>query len=68
MAPGRTLTVDRMKTLRPGEPVSLEDDELQRLLTLGFVVPAASATPDGGGVSVGALKVTGGRRPGGVVV
>lgn len=68
VAPGRTLTVDRGKTLRPGDSVSLEDDEVQRLLALGFIIPAASPAADGGGVSVGALKVIGGRPPGGVVV
>jgi len=68
VASGRTLTVGKnKKTLRPGDPVSLDMEEMRQLLALGFIVADVDSEATGGGVAVGTLKVIGGRKPGGVV-
>jgi hypothetical protein len=63
---GHTVRVDG-KAVGPGMPVSLSAEDAEWLLSSGFIVDPAAESASGGGVAVGGLKITGGRKPGGVV-
>lgn len=66
VARGRSVVID--KTLyRPGMSVSLDEANAKQLLAIGFVTAAVDDTSSRAGVSVGTLKIIGGRKPGGVV-
>lgn len=66
VARGRTVSVDG-KSIGPGSPVELSAEDADWLLGRGFIVDTAAEDASGGGVSVGGLRINGGRKPGGVV-
>ncbi|MEX3691880.1 hypothetical protein AB3X91_09060 [Paraburkholderia sp. BR14263] len=63
VAPGRSVRVDG-KSCGPGTPVNLDRAEGERLRAGGFVVRAGTESKGGAGVSVGGLRIQGGRKPG----
>lgn len=66
VARGRTVSIEG-KSVGPGSPVDLSAEDAEWLLGRGFIVDTSAVSIGAGGVSVGGLRIHGGRKPGGVV-
>lgn len=66
VAPGRTLIIDG-RPVGPGRPAPVQAKDVSWLLDAGFLLSIDAPEESPSGVAVGGLKISGGRRPGGVV-